>query len=76
MKFAHESLMSVHLAIKRTIQAVLAEFFRPGISSDIKRYSQACDICQRKLSKGKIVKAPLRKSPGSTCLSEELLWAL
>ena len=34
MKLAHESIMSGHLAIKRTIQKVLAEFFWPVMNSD------------------------------------------
>ena len=37
MKLAHESIMSGHLAVNRTIQKVLSEFFWPGISSNIKR---------------------------------------
>ena len=63
MKLAHESIMAGHLAIKRTIQKVLSEFFLPGIASDIKRFCQSCDICQRTIPKGKIIKAPLGKMP-------------
>ena len=55
--------MAGHLAIKRTIQKVLSEFFWPGINSDIKRFCQSCDICQHTIPKGKIVKAPLGKMP-------------
>ena len=63
MKLAHESVMAGHLAIKRTVQKVLSEFYWPGINSDIKRFCQSCDICQRTIPKGKIVKAPLGKMP-------------
>ena len=63
MKLAHESIMAGHLAIKRTIQKVLSEFFWPGIACDIKRFCQSCDICQRTILKGKIIKAPLGKIP-------------
>ena len=63
MKLAHESVMAGHLAIKRTIQKVLSEFYWPGINSDIKRFCQSCDICQRTIPKGKIVKALLGKMP-------------
>ena len=55
--------MAGHLAIKRTGQKVLSEFYWPGINSDIKRFCQSCDICQRTIPKGKIVKAPLGKMP-------------
>ena len=34
MKLAHESVMAGHLAIKRTMQKVLSEFYWPGINSD------------------------------------------
>ena len=63
MKLAHESIMAGHLAVKRTIQKVLTEFYWPGISSDIKRFCQSCDICQRTVPKGKIIRAPLGKMP-------------
>ena len=63
MKLARESVMAGHLAIKRTMQKVLSEFYWPGINSDIKRFCQSCDICQRTIPKGKIVKAPLGKMP-------------
>ena len=63
MKLAHESVMAGHLAIKRTMQKVLSEFNWPGINSDMKRFCQSCDICQRTIPKGKIVKAPLGKMP-------------
>ena len=63
MKLAHESIMAGHLAVKRTIQKVLSEFYWPGISSDIKRFCQSCDICQRTVPKGKIIRAPLGKMP-------------
>ena len=55
--------MAGHLAIKRTMQKVLSEFYWPGINSHIKRFCQSCDICQRTIPKGKIVKAPFGKMP-------------
>ena len=63
MKLAYESIMAGHLAIKRTVQKALLEFFWPGIASDIQRFCQSCDICQRTIPKGKIIKAPLNKMP-------------
>ena len=63
MKLAHESVMAGHLAIKRTMQKVLSKFYWPGINSHIKRFCQSCDICQRTIPKGKIVKGILGKMP-------------
>ena len=63
MKLAHESIMAGHLAVKRTLQKVLSEFHWPGVCSDVKRFCQSCDICQRTISKGKVIRAPLGKMP-------------
>ena len=63
MKLAHESIMSGHLVVKRTIPTVLSEFFWPGISSDIKRCCRSCDICQRTIANGNTARAPLGSLP-------------
>ena len=55
--------MAGHLATKRTIRKVLSEFNWPGVNSNIKHFFQSCDVCQRTIPKGKIVKAPLGKMP-------------
>ena len=36
MRIAHESIMAGHLATRRTVDRVTAEFYWPGIISDIK----------------------------------------
>ncbi|XP_052763944.1 uncharacterized protein LOC128205922 [Mya arenaria] len=58
---AHDSIMSGHLAVKRTVAKVLSEFYWPGVQADVKRYCQSCDACQRTIPKGKVTKAPLGK---------------
>ncbi|XP_062609261.1 uncharacterized protein LOC134271008 [Saccostrea cucullata] len=63
MKLAHESVMSGHLATGRTISRILSEFFWPGMQSEIKRFYQSCDTCQRTVSKGKVSKVPLDRMP-------------
>ena len=63
MKLAHESIMSGHLATSRTISRILSEFFWPGMQSEIKRFCQSCDICQKTMSKGKVKKVPLDRMP-------------
>lgn len=63
MKLTHESIICGHLAIKRTIQKVLAELFWPGMNSEIKRFCQSCDICQRTIAKGRNTRAPLGSMP-------------
>ena len=63
MKLAHESIMSGHLATSRTISRILSEVFWPGMQSEIKRFCQSCDICQKTMSKGKVKKVPLDRMP-------------
>ncbi|XP_062572173.1 uncharacterized protein LOC134234132, partial [Saccostrea cucullata] len=63
MKLAHDSVMSGHLATGRTISRILSEFFWPGMQSEIKRFCQSCDTCQRTVSKGKVSKVPLDRMP-------------
>ena len=63
MKLAHEALMAGHLGIRKTSDRVLAEFYWPGVCSEVSRYCRSCDICQRTLPKGKIQRVPLGNMP-------------
>ena len=47
LRLAHETLMSGHLGIKKTMDRVLTEFFWPGACGDVSRFCKSCDICQR-----------------------------
>lgn len=63
MRLAHESIMSGHMGIRRTLDRVLSAFFWPGVTADVKRFCQSCDICQRTIQKGRISKVPLQSMP-------------
>ena len=63
MRIAHESIMVGYLTTRRTVDRFTAEFYRPGITSDIKRYCRSCDICQRTVPKWQQIRAPLGKMP-------------
>ncbi|XP_021346951.1 uncharacterized protein LOC110446237 [Mizuhopecten yessoensis] len=63
MRLAHESIMSGHLAAKRTTNRVLWEFFWPGVQAEVIRFCKSCDICQRTFPKGRVPKAPLGDMP-------------
>ena len=63
MTLAHESLMAGHLGIRKTIDRVVAEFFWPGVCSDVTRFCKSCNICQRTVQKGRVAKVPLRRLP-------------
>ena len=63
MRLAHESLMSGHLGVKKTVDRVLAEFHWPGVQADIRRFCRSCDICQRTIPKGRVPAVPLGQMP-------------
>ena len=62
-RLAHETLMSGHLGIKKTMDRVLIEFSWPGVCGDVSRFCKSCDICQRTIQKGRVTKVPLGKLP-------------
>ena len=63
MQVAHESMMSGHLGVGKTLDRIQTDFFWPGIQGDVNRHCKSCDICQRTIAKGKVRKVPLSKMP-------------
>ncbi|GFO40116.1 gypsy retrotransposon integrase-like protein 1 [Plakobranchus ocellatus] len=63
MKLAHESILSGHLAAKKTTERVLQDFHWPKIWDDISRFCRSCDQCQRSAPKGHTSKVPLSAVP-------------
>ena len=53
LEVAHDSILGGHLATKKTYDRVTSNFFWPGVSNDVSRYCQSCDICQRTIPKGR-----------------------
>ena len=63
LKLAHCGLMARHQGVKKTLDRILSSFHWPGIHSDVSRFCQSCDVCQRTIEKGKVQKVPLEKKP-------------
>ena len=63
LKLGHESKMSGHLGNKKTLDRIRSHFYWPGISSDVKKFCNSCDLCQRTIPKGSVTKSPLGKMP-------------
>ena len=63
LRLAHETLLTEHLGIKKTLDRVVSELFRPGVCGDVARFCKSCDICQRTIRKGHVTKVPLGKLP-------------
>ena len=55
--------MSGHLGTCRTTGRVLTEFYWLGVQTDVRRYCQSCDICQRATPTGRTTKVPLGQMP-------------
>ena len=63
LRLAHETLMSGHLGIKKTMDRVLTAFFWPVVCVDVSRFCKSCDICLRTIQKGWVTKVPLGNLP-------------
>ena len=63
LRLTHETLLTEHLGIKKTLDRVVSEFFWPGVCGDVARFCKSCDICQRTIRKGRVTKVPLGKLP-------------
>ncbi|XP_077987486.1 uncharacterized protein LOC144442090 [Glandiceps talaboti] len=63
MSLAHESIVGGHLGAKKTYDKIAAQFYWPGIYSEVVRYCRSCDICQKTISKGRVTKVPLGTMP-------------
>ena len=47
LRLAHDTLMSGHSGIKKTVHRVLNKLLCPGVCGDVSRFCKYCDICQR-----------------------------
>lgn len=63
LKMSHDSIMSGHLRVKKTLDRLRDSFYWPGVQSDVKRYCISCDVCQRTVTKGSVTKVPLGTMP-------------
>ena len=61
LKLAHETLLTEHVGMKKTLNRVVSEFFWPGVCGDVARFCKSCDICQRTIQKGRATKVLLGK---------------
>ena len=69
MQLAHESILTGHLSVTSSVHKVLSEYYWPGIYRDVKRFVQACEVCNSSLHQGKMNKSSLNME--STITGEE-----
>ena len=60
LQFAHENPASGHQGRKRTIARVQARFWWPRYRTDLRRYVDTCEACQRRKGPGRRAKEPLK----------------
>nr|XP_006814463.1 PREDICTED: gypsy retrotransposon integrase-like protein 1-like [Saccoglossus kowalevskii] len=63
MEIAHDSIFGGHMGIKKTEDRIVTSFYWPGLHQDVTSFRRSCDVCQKTVSKGSVVKAPLGKIP-------------
>jgi len=62
---AHDSPLSSHCGIHKTIERVRRYYFWPGLVSDIKTYINACEVCKTTKAPNFVLRPPLGKAPES-----------
>jgi len=60
---AHDSVISGHLGINKTVDRVISSFWWPGVQGDVTRYYRSCDVCQRAVPGGRVSKSPWQNKP-------------
>ena len=59
MQLAHKSILTGHLSVTSSVHKVLSEYYWPGIYRNVKRFVQACEVCNSSLHQGKMDKSSL-----------------
>ena len=62
LSLAHDMPFGAHMGTRRTQDRITADFYWPGISSDVKIYCRSCDVCQKTKPKGRTPRAPLQSN--------------
>ena len=63
LKLAHDTPMSGHMGVRRTLNRVWQDFHWPKLAGDVRKYCQSCDKCQRATPGGRVPRAPLVRMP-------------
>ena len=61
LKLAHETLLSGHLGIQKTLDRVMSSFYWPSLQSEVNLFCRSCDFCQETTPKGRVPHVPLDK---------------
>ena len=53
LSVAHDNPFTGHMGTRRTFYRLTQSFYWPGVSSDVTKYCQSCDVCLKTKPKGK-----------------------
>ena len=60
LKHAHDTRISGHLGIKKTLSKIRQRYYWPGCQSDVRTYVSGCEICLKRKQPTKTKKAPMQ----------------
>ena len=60
LKFSHDSKISGHLGVNKTISKIRQGYYWPGLQSDVRSYVGGCDVCSRRKHPTKTKRAPMQ----------------
>ncbi|GFS06933.1 Gypsy retrotransposon integrase-like protein 1, partial [Elysia marginata] len=60
---AHDSSLSGHSEYRKTLTQIQSQFSWPGLTVDVKKFTQSCHVCQVKAPVGCDRPAPLQRMP-------------
>jgi len=63
MELGRNSIFAGHLGRLSTDNKIASNFYWARFFNDVSRWLKSCDVCQRTISLGKVVKLPLGKVP-------------
>ena len=63
LKTAHDSPLSGHQVVKKTLNRIQKNFFWYSVHKDVKTFVSACHICQSTPYKGRVKEAPIQEMP-------------
>ena len=56
LAIAHDSIASGHIGRSSTLKRISGPFTWPGITLDVRNYVKSCDVCQKRVEKGRVPK--------------------
>ena len=63
IKLAHDPPMGGHLGAKKTRERIWGTFYWPGLCSQVRRYCESCEQCQRVVPRGRVPRVPMQHLP-------------